>query len=321
VDLSAPGTGVESASATSDTAREERDGTSQSAAMVAAAAALVRGQHPGFTPSEVTACLKQSAEPVEAANPRYTAQLGAGALRVAAAVRCDLLSESGDTRDELLLPQGFLRIRAATGRPSGWTIRPEGRFAGLRFRRVSGRGAPGASTVSLFSEQSPHARRVARVRLEEMPGSVYVPGTTAHVVFEPGEAGADLDWLLEYRAEPIDFPRMYCRGTVRLDVEGVIEDGSGPNDYSWNTDCKWLITAPAGKVVQIRFTEFDTEPRADLVYLFDGAGTQEPIMARFSGHERPPEIRTWRNQVLVWFVTDGDRQGRGWKAEYRFVDP
>jgi hypothetical protein len=73
--------------------------------------------------------------------------------------------------------------------------------------------------------------------------------------------------------------------------------------------------------VQIRFREFDTEPRADLVYLFDGAGTQEPIMARFSGHERPPEIRTWRNQVLVWFVTDGDRQGRGWKAEYRFVDP
>jgi hypothetical protein len=321
VDLSAPGVGIESASAVSDTAREVRDGTSQSAAIVAAAAALVKGEHPGFTATEVTACLKDSAEPVDAVNPRYAARLGAGSLRVAEAVRCDLLAVGGASRDERLTPQGYLRIRASPSGPAGWTIRPAGRIEGIRFRSRTKHGAPGTGTLSFFSEYSPRARRISRVHLSELPDSVYVPGTVAHVVLEPDPGATDLDWLLEYRAQPIDFSTLYCRGTVSRDVEGVIEDGSGPNEYSWNSDCKWLITAPAGKVVDIRFTEFDTEPGVDQVLLFDGAGTQEAIMARFSGHDRPPEIRSWRNQVLVWFVTDGDRQGRGWRAEYRFVDP
>jgi hypothetical protein len=28
-----------------------------------------------------------------------------------------------------------------------------------------------------------------------------------------------------------------------------------------------------------------------------------------------------RNQVLVWFVTNGEREGQGWRASYRFEDP
>jgi hypothetical protein len=44
-------------------------------------------------------------------------------------------------------------------------------------------------------------------------------------------------------------------------------------------------------------------------------------MAVFSGTEIPPSLKTWSNQVLVWFLTDSEVQGKGWKAEYRFVDP
>ena len=66
---------------------------------------------------------------------------------------------------------------------------------------------------------------------------------------------------------------------------------------------------------------FATEAKTDWVYFFNGSGTHEKIMAIFSGPNIPPEITTWRNQVLVWFVTDGKNQGKGWKAEYRFQDP
>jgi hypothetical protein len=44
-------------------------------------------------------------------------------------------------------------------------------------------------------------------------------------------------------------------------------------------------------------------------------------MAIFSGPEIPPELTTWGNQALVWFVADGQNQSRGWQAEYRFQDP
>ena len=58
-----------------------------------------------------------------------------------------------------------------------------------------------------------------------------------------------------------------------------------------------------------------------MIYFFDGAGTNERIMAIFSGNELPPELSTWSNQVLVWFVSNGHKQGAGWQARYRFVDP
>jgi len=61
----------------------------------------------------------------------------------------------------------------------------------------------------------------------------------------------------------------------------------------------------------------------DLVEFFNGARTlQEQLMAIFSGPGTTPrELTTWSNEALVWFVTDGKNQGRGWQMTYRFVDP
>ena len=126
---------------------------------------------------------------------------------------------------------------------------------------------------------------------------------------------------MEYAVEAIDFRNLYCRGIKRLNREGTLEDGSGPENYSMETSCKWLITAPKGKVIRIKFTDFDTEPLTDWVYFFNGTGTQKTnIMAGFSGPKIPPELTTWSNQVLIWFVTDGKNQGKGWKAEFHFQD-
>lgn len=41
----------------------------------------------------------------------------------------------------------------------------------------------------------------------------------------------------------------------------------------------------------------------------------------FIGPDIPPELTTWRSRVLVWFVTDGKNQGKGFNAQYRFVVP
>ena len=105
-----------------------------------------------------------------------------------------------------------------------------------------------------------------------------------------------------------------------MTTPGVLSDGSGDAAYAYDTDCKWLITAPPGKKVHFRFTRLDTEMRRDMIYFFNGDGTHAPIMAIFSGQELPPELTTWGNVVLVWFVTDGQNQGQGWEAEVIFVD-
>ncbi len=44
------------------------------------------------------------------------------------------------------------------------------------------------------------------------------------------------------------------------------------------------------------------------------------VLWRHRGH---PVVATRQCEVwhLFWFVTDGDVQGKGWKAKYRFVAP
>jgi hypothetical protein len=321
VNLSAPGEKILSTSATSDTAYEERDGTSQSAALVAGAAAIVKLQHPSFSKAQMTACLKQTATNIEGVNERYNARLGAGRLNVGSAAECPLFDDTTRQRRMLSNPQGFLRITRTEKAPFSWVIRTSGPIGGIRFTpRISG-GRSADSTVEFFREESGQPRKVGNLLLSDFHSDFFVPGNTAYVAVATVGAGEDLDWLLEYRAEPIDLSKFYCRDTVHLYEEGTIDDGSGAHDYTYDNDCKWLITAPEGKVIEFKFIEFDTQPKVDFVYFFNGSGTHEDIMAGFSGPEIPPEFKTWSNQVLVWFVTDGDVQGKGWKAEYRFRDP
>jgi len=321
VDLSAPGINIRSTSALSDTGYENREGTSFAVPMVAAAAALVKIEHPSYSAKQVEACLKSSAEAIDITNPKYSGKLGAGKLNIKAAVTCKLFQEETKEENQLLKPKGYLRFHALPEKSATWLIKPYGHFKGIRFRPLSIRKNSDKGTFRFYSDQSSNARLIGTYPLDALPESIYIPGVTAYVTFEPQNTDHKFDWLMEYEVETIDFSKLYCRGTKNLDIEGTFEDGSGPNDYSPKSDCKWLITAPKGKVIHIKFIEFDTEAKRDWVYFFNGTGTHEKIMAIISGPNIPPELKTWRNQALVWFVTDGENQGKGWKAEYRFQDP
>jgi hypothetical protein len=308
VDLSAPGIDIRGASSSSDTGYEMKDGTSFSTAMVAVAAALVRSEHPAYSNRQVEACLKSSANMMEVLNPLHVGKQGSGLLNIGEAVECELLTGTVQEKNRLSLPQGFLRVHSIEGKTRSWTIQPPGQFKGIRFRPVAVQGEVGTSVLKFYSDDSGEVKLIESYPLSNPPENVYIPGAQVHVVLEAGASASNLDGLLEYEVEPINF--------------GTFEDGSGPENYSMETSCKWLITAPKGKVVHIRFTEFDTEALRDWVYFFNGNGTLKTnIMGGFSGPKIPPELTTWGNQVLVWFVTDGKHQGKGWKAEYSFQDP
>jgi len=321
VDMAAPGTNILSAGALSDTDYETREGSSMSTAMVAGAAAIVKLQHPDYSSEMITACLKNSAQGIDVINPQYNAKLGAGKLNIKAAVESRLFSENTKKENQLTNPQGYLHYYNAKKKSAVWMIKPSGPFEGLRFKPVSIKGKAGKSILKFYADDRPDSKLLAAYPLSDLGESIYVAGTTAYVTFEPKGIGREFEWLLEYKAEPINFSELYCRGTEYLEEEGTIEDGSGGDNYSQNSNCKWLITAPEGKVVHFKFAEFDTEAKTDFLYFFNGSGTHEKIMAVFSGPNIPPELTTWGNQVLVWFVTDGKNQGKGWKAEYRFMEP
>lgn len=321
VDIAAPGLDIRTSSASSDSAYETTEGTSFAAAMTAAAAALVGLEHPGYSAAQIYACLISSADIFDQIPEKLSGKTGAGKLNIRAAVKCDLLRQPAQAGYVLSAPKGFLHLKTAGDDKASWLIKPPGQFKGIRFRPTAAGQFSGKGTLKFYSEKSPGATPIAELQLDMFPESIYVPGSVAYVTLEAEADDPRELHLLEYEFETINFSTLYCDGTEQLKAEGTINDGSGANDYSPASDCKWLITAPEGQVIHFRFVEFDTEARTDFIYFFNGAGTHEDIIARFSGPDIPPDLTTWHNQVLVWFVTDRQNQAKGWKAEVSFKTP
>jgi hypothetical protein len=216
--------------------------------------------------------------------------------------------------------QGYLASYRQPKSPTTWHLRPEGAIKGIWFDPKTKSGTAGTGRILFFRDNSQSGDPILTLTLRDWKERRFVAGRQMSVRFEPGEDHVDPTFLIEYASEPINQSTLYCRDTVQVRAEGIIEDGSGSENYSPRSSCKWQITAPEGKVVQIRFLEFDTESNTDWLYFFNGAATNEKIMAAYSGPRIPPPLTSWGRQVLLWFVTNDEHQGRGWKAEVSFRD-
>ena len=163
-----------------------------------------------------------------------------------------------------------------------------------------------------LSQPLHHLSGAAAGATPDLRPSLAAPARSVH----PG----DVWW--SYSVMTIDSSNLYCGGTVDVTAgaEGILEDGSGDANYTGRNDCKWQFTAPAGKKIKINFEQFDTEPKIDQVYIFNGNSTKDPILAIFSGHKIPPPITSWGNSVLIWFITSEENNFQGWRLHYKLVD-
>jgi len=317
IDISAPGKDINGASFESDNGYETYTGTSQASAIVAAISAIVKLQNPSFSWNQIKACIKNSADPIHTHNSNFISKLGAGSINLAKAIQCNIFTST--TRENTLVnPQGYLRLLKNNENNKTWKINPVGTFKGIRFKKVLPFGNNKNTILHVYKGPINDSSPYLQYSLDALPEEFFLPGTKATLVLTGDNTNNHN--LLEYKSEPIDFTQLYCNKTKYYKKEGIIEDGSGDNNYSYNSSCKWLITAPEGKVIRFNFTELDTESKVDKIYFFNGDKTNADVMAIISGNRLPPKFKTWGNKVLVWFVTDDKNQGNGWKLNYSFID-
>lgn len=324
VDLSAPGEDILGAGTASNEARIRKTGTSQAAAVVAGAAALIKLQHPEFTPSQIKVALKSSTDPLSIDNPLWLTRLGSGKLNVSEAMQARLLTQPSRERTVEIRPQGFLRYQTSKAfRPVTWEIKHTGNIKGtwLSIEYMNAPAREGILQIFPTDIGIPQADRRQTVRLEDLGSPLWIKGHSPVIMFFPDPSVPSLEWILQYWVEPVYLPTLYCEGIQEHALPGTITDGSGTSLYSPQTDCKWQITAPEGKVIHFHFTSFDTEQDRDSVYFFNGRGTHEKSMAIFSGKDIPPDFTSWGSEALVWFVADSENQAAGWELEFHFIAP
>jgi serine protease len=323
VDFVAPGKGISSASVLSDDGYASHGGTSYSAALVAGMVAVMKKQAPDLSVVELRAKLKNTAEPVDLLQGGeivYSGKLGAGRINLERAIEYQLSGQPAQANNLIEDSQGYL-VRYSNNRSlTAWKLRPPvgGKGTWLSPRRLHGDAGDARLQIHLLGDESEVP--FLDIPISEWSDRVYIPEQAATILLLD-DPDAEYQFLAEYALDPVDQSTLFCEGVKELKQEGLIEDGSGDLDYSPQSDCKWLITAPAGKAIHIEFLEFDTQANSDWLYFFNGSGTHERVMAVYSGPNIPPELTTWSNQVLIWFVTDDAVQGGGWKASVTFVEP
>jgi hypothetical protein len=119
----------------------------------------------------------------------------------------------------------------------------------------------------------------------------------------------------------------YCAGMKQLTaLNGTFEDGSGPNNYQANADCKFYIdpqstTGDSVEKIQIIFNRFTTESGNDVVSLYAGNSTSAPLIGTYSGDALPQTMTVNSNKVLVHFTSNSLVSNEGFFITYKSKVP
>ncbi len=109
----------------------------------------------------------------------------------------------------------------------------------------------------------------------------------------------------------------FCYGTTYLtNSTGSLSDGSGNNNYSNNSDCRWRIQPAGASSITLNFTEFNIVAPGDTLFVFDGPSINAPLLGALTGTLLPPNITSSTGIIFLWFKTDNSLASTGWSLNY-----
>lgn len=314
VDIAAPGKDVYGAHPIADNAFIRESGTSPATAFITALMAVLKLKFTEASPAELLEALQNTATPIDTYNRSFTGKLGAGLpnLGKAVAYLSDAAQRSAffdSTRTRgWLLPSGRQKN-------DHWKISPIGGYKGLRIwpAYTSDKGRLNIQSGQTIVYAGPVASLNELMLLE---------GQSFSVDYFPNNRSSKMQ-RFKYVIEPIDSSTLYCRDkqTIQVSDSGWLDDGSAAFPYSNNCVCMWQLSAPAGKRIQIQFTELETEPNRDQIFFYDGVATHpDYLFASISGNRLPPSFESSSSNVLIWFLSDKVNVYAGWKLKYKVIE-
>lgn len=294
------------------------DGTSQATAIVAGAAALLLSQKPNSNAEEVKKALTNSTTPFSKNMSYYGGKLGAGILNLSQALS---YLEKSNYRDQYHSPfhtRGSIEINRSS-LSTQWEINPWGGFHHFTI----------SPDITKIKKPEKHLLDIMvadsvwqSYTFTDLPKKITLPAAKITLQTFPEHFHKKDILDITFSSLPIDSSTLYCKELTHVQLEkGSISDGSGSAPYANYCSCRWLIEAPIGKRVKFNFDFMDTEPNVDYVHLYDGTtAIPEYTIAKFSGTTLPPVVTSRSNKVLIWFVTDGQKNMDGWHLNYELVD-
>ncbi len=315
VSVSAPGEKIAGTYIKDNMKSVIQDGTSPSASIVTAIAAIIKFHFPKKGSLEIDELLKLTSISIDSLNPSYQGHIGAGNVSLGNVI--DIIEgkktyKSPDSKKH----KGYIAF--SKNKPNKWSIKPEVNGVSMDFSIANFKGNPADAVFKFYVQGKPSIE----VKLVDWikTNKINIDSRTTDIEFKRNKA-TKVEGFIKYDIVPLDSTKMYCGSKITLtELTDSISDGSGEFNYSNNCDCRWIISVTEGYRIDITFTELDTQPQIDNVYLYDGEyAIPEYAIARFSGPDLPPHVVSRTNKVLVWFLSDKKTTGKGWKLKYKAV--
>ena len=317
IDISAIGEGVTVATSSCDTCYSEGTNTSLSVALIGGVVAVIKALNPNLTNENIVSIVKNSADPFSNLPHEYVGKLGSGMVNMNRAIKLSSSVDYLEYHDPLLTEGVLFHDKNQVKTRSSWTIEPEGGIHQTTFN--IDHLEPYDQEVNLYVKKN--GKIIEKWITSDFLSDMSIEGTGVELIITSSSHVSDI--RVSYESIVLDSSNYYCHkeNVVSEQVVGVISDGSGSHDYTNGTDCKWILNASQGSSLYLEFIEFDTEANVDHVYIFEGTKPlKTKLIAKLSGNQLPPKIHTHSNEVLVWFVSDDQVNGKGWKMEYVAIE-
>ncbi|KAE8606504.1 hypothetical protein XENTR_v10010760 [Xenopus tropicalis] len=112
-----------------------------------------------------------------------------------------------------------------------------------------------------------------------------------------------------------------CGGTYFTPSRNIISPGY-PKNYPPNSNCSYIITAPASQKVSMSTNNFYTEPSPtcsnDYLSVYDGTSTNAPLLKTFCGHLFSFSVTSTGQNMFLRFISDSSKQASGFLLTYSF---
>ncbi|NP_001072.2 cubilin precursor [Homo sapiens] len=148
---------------------------------------------------------------------------------------------------------------------------------------------------------------------DEMPAPLTIAGPVL-LNFYSNEQITDFGFKFSYRI-------ISCGGVFNFSSGIITSPAYSYADYPNDMHCLYTITVSDDKVIELKFSDFDVVPSTscshDYLAIYDGANTSDPLLGKFCGSKRPPNVKSSNNSMLLVFKTDSFQTAKGWKMSFR----
>jgi Zn-dependent metalloprotease len=112
-------------------------------------------------------------------------------------------------------------------------------------------------------------------------------------------------------------PPVIMSSTSQSLCNAIFLDPGGTGNYpNYQYVTMRLSPATPGSKLRVTFTAFDTEAGSDVLRIYDGNSTYDPLIGTYSGNSLPPSITATNagGHLTFQLYTDGSITGAGWQA-------